>query len=186
MTKQSTQDHLLEEAYTILGDQTPLVWDCGRLCGSICCSEDAPGLGMVLFPGEERRYQAPLQWAEILPVSRLHPGVPERFRGLNLYFLRCRGHCPRTQRPLACRMFPLAPILTESGVIRIVLDPDGIEICPLVQYGKLHRLRYPFIRSVRQAWQVLVQDEEIREWLRRESHRRIQTMGDPWLRLGSL
>ena len=40
-----------------LCDLTPLLTDCGALCGAACCHSDADGQGGVyLFPGEETLY----------------------------------------------------------------------------------------------------------------------------------
>ncbi len=39
-------------ARAALSDLTPLLTDCGRLCGVACCKGDEQ-TGMLLFPGEE-------------------------------------------------------------------------------------------------------------------------------------
>lgn len=139
---------------------------------------------MILLPGEERRYQPVPSWAEIVNLDTLPPHrIPQRYRGYGLHLLICQGHCPREERPLACRMFPLAPILTERDVLRLVLDTDGIEVCPLVQNGKLNALERSFLRQVRAAWQVLLEDPTIKHWIQVESKRRIAAENDPWLEL---
>ncbi len=145
-------------------------------------------MGMILLPGEERRYFSRLDWAELVSVEQVYTPetVRQRFGSQNMYLLRCQGSCPREERPLACRVFPLAPILTAQGVIRLVLDDDGIEVCPLVQHRRLHCLTNSFVRRVRFAFQTLVQDEQIREWTARESERRIQMAQDPWLAIGRI
>ena len=180
---------IIDRAYQILATTTPLSFDCGRLCGSICCSSQAPGTGMILFPGEERRYPKTLPWAEIEKYRHIRvnsPELPPDVTDFDLYLLRCHGVCSREQRPLACRVFPLAPLITENGVIRLVLDTDGMEICPLVHQGQINRLRTGFVRQVRRAFQLLAEDPRIRFWMEMESTRRARQMQEPWHRLAEL
>ena len=47
------KDSLLR-AYDIIGEKTPLLTDCGALCGAACCrTDDDDQGGVFLFPGEE-------------------------------------------------------------------------------------------------------------------------------------
>ena len=55
-------------ARAALSDLTPLLTDCGRLCGFACCKGDEQ-TGMLLFPGEEA-----------LCALRIRPGHPRAFR----------------------------------------------------------------------------------------------------------
>ena len=42
-------------ARALIGPLTPMITDCGALCGAACCQPDEDGQGGVyLFPGEER------------------------------------------------------------------------------------------------------------------------------------
>lgn len=125
----------LEEARTLLADQTPLKADCGRICGAACCqSEGAGDNGMLLYPGEEAYYrEAP--WARLIPE--------ERTGGFRLV---CRGWCPRENRPLACRIFPL--ITLPGGRVR--RDIRAWPVCPLMPAG-LRGLDGDFVAAVRQA-----------------------------------
>ncbi|WP_286726274.1 hypothetical protein [Pelotomaculum sp. PtaB.Bin117] len=45
-----------DRIYRLLDDITPLAVDCGRLCGSACCSEWEQGAGIYLLPGEESMF----------------------------------------------------------------------------------------------------------------------------------
>ena len=48
---------VLLRAYAIIGDKTPMLTDCGLMCGAACCQPDEDGQGgMLLFPGEEGLY----------------------------------------------------------------------------------------------------------------------------------
>ena len=57
----------LIRAYAILGDLTPMMTDCGMLCGAACCQADEDGQGGVhLFPGERARLED-CNWGWIRP-----------------------------------------------------------------------------------------------------------------------
>ena len=55
----SKQD--FEIVYKLL-DVTPLQFDCGLLCASLCCQEYEPGVGMFLLPGEEQMFTMEEPW----------------------------------------------------------------------------------------------------------------------------
>jgi len=44
--------HRIAEARAIIADVTPLEYDCGTLCGNLCCKDHEPGVGVYLIPGE--------------------------------------------------------------------------------------------------------------------------------------
>ncbi|MBE6769012.1 MAG: hypothetical protein E7549_08960 [Ruminococcaceae bacterium] len=121
-----------DAVYALLGDLTPLTADCGDVCGAACC-KGGDNEGMLLFPDE----------AEHL---RCDDRVV-RENGRELYV--CDGGCDRNKRPLSCRLFPLFPIVTESGRVRAVYDPRAYRVCPLVQLQDNVRLDRRFVRAVR-------------------------------------
>lgn len=111
-----------------LTDVTPLSFDCGTLCGAICCRSD-PGdeeRGMLLFPREEELYADRPAFCAIQPSGWMHQGAP-------VLLMTCRGNCPRERRPLACRICPLTPIV-RGGELRVEMDPRAT-MCPLVPSG---------------------------------------------------
>ena len=85
------------------------------------------------------------------------------------YLLTCDGTCDRTKRPLACRMFPLFPILTEEGRIKAVYDPRGYRMCPLVRECAHVPLDRDFVRAVRRAGRILMEDPACAAFLRMNS-----------------
>ena len=96
-------------ARALIGALTPMLSDCGALCGAACCRPDADGQGGVyLFPGEEALLED-CGWGEI---------VPDAFAPM----LMCRGPCDRERRPLACRMFPLTPVRGRDGLWTVRTD----------------------------------------------------------------
>lgn len=144
----------IERARALLEEVTPLAEDCGQVCGGRCCKATAESVGMLLFPGEEAL-------AEGCGFT-LHPA-----EGGTL--LTCDGTCDRTTRPLACRMFPLFPFVEEDGRVRAVYDPRGWWLCPLVRECAHVLLQREFVRAVRRAGRVLMEDPACAAFLRQNS-----------------
>ena len=71
---------------------------------------------MLLFPGEEAAY-CDCAWARVKPAQ--FEGLPQA------HILVCDGRCPRDERPLACRLFPVAPHKTADG-FKAALDSARI------------------------------------------------------------
>lgn len=140
----------LREAWTLLETVTPLAADCGRVCDGRCCRPHGDAVGMRLFPGEER-----LLSEDGYTLTATATGL--------LY--ACDGTCDRVCRPLACRMFPLFPYVTETGRIQAVYDPCAYRLCPLVQHCARVQLQREFVRAVRRAGRLLMGDPACRAFL---------------------
>ena len=124
----------LKKARELLADVTPLKTDCGKVCGAKCCrSLEDEETGMLLFPGE----------AGLLAV--------------------CPGTCDRNERPLACRIFPLLPVIRD-GTIKIAADQRARAVCPLLRQG-IRGTDPAFRDAVREAGRILAEDPEQREFL---------------------
>ena len=146
---------LITEAYRAIGSLTPLKSDCGRLCGAACCSESDAGEGMLLLPGEET----------LLPPGHgryLSPAELPRFGPALLYV--CPDSCDRAFRPLACRIFPLAPRRMKGGRFSTQVDARGRPVCPLARQSR-QALDPAFIQAVEDAFALLAQDEEYARYL---------------------
>jgi len=110
-------------------------------------------LGMVLFPGE-------------INILSQEPGyrffrIP--FMGGRAWFMVCEGTCDRRKRPLACRIFPLAPHIGESGAVHAEADPRARRVCPLADCENLDPA---FRRAVAKALRYLAREPEILEYMR--------------------
>ena len=137
----------LEKAYEILERVTPIKTDCGHLCAARCCKGDSK-TGMILFPDEEKLF-----------INM--DGFDLKLNGQGDYVLICSGSCERKNRPLACRMYPLFPLVYKNGgkiEIRAVKDPRGFNSCPLVSGSE--KLNIDFIRAVRRAARALTRDKK--------------------------
>lgn len=112
---------------------------------------------MLLFPGEEAFYTPAPAWA------RVRDSGLDAEEGI-VYFLECDGTCPREHRPLACRIFPLTPILRD-GSLHVQLDTRAWPICPLMPHG-MRGLSTTFISSVQSAMRLLyAHDAEMRSYM---------------------
>ena len=130
-------------ARELLQTLTPLRRDCGGVCGAACCAPDEDGQGgMLLFPGEEALYQPLPAGFSLRQDDGVLPGM---------LLLTCGGVCDRALRPLACRMFPLTPVLSvRDGRERLSvrMDPRAFAVCPLCE-GRPFGSMAIFLRS---AW----------------------------------
>ena len=107
---------------------------------------------MLLFPGEEALYEG----LEDYTLKRTVSGQ---------MMVICSGRCNRTERPLACRMFPLLPVVREDGM-HVVIDARSRAVCPLSK-GSVHDLAPEFVSAVREAGELLAEDEACRMFLLR-------------------
>lgn len=143
------------EAYALLRKTTPLHKNCGSLCSQSCCRGDE-NTGMRLFPFEEELLRNVPAFA--IRETESNYGNP---------LLVCNGSCERNRRPLACRFFPLFPLVfrDESGniLVKAVYDPRARHACPLAK--EQARLNPWFVRAVRRAGKYLAKDPVILEYL---------------------
>ena len=143
-------DDALFSAREKLNHVTPLKRDCGRICGARCCrSCEGEETGMLLFPGEEEMYRDREGWKILdTPSGKL---------------LVCSGVCNRDERPLACRLFPLLPVIRD-GRVRVATDQRARAVCPLARQG-LRAADPAFTDAVREAGEILAADMEQRRML---------------------
>lgn len=149
------QNKALREAYNLLETATPLgKADCGSLCDAVCCG-DSLGDSMELFPYEKELFES-LDGFEVTDGE-----TP---------LVKCNGKCSRCERPLACRIYPLFPLVVEDEgeeKIRVIYDPRATAACPLVKARV--RLDRHFTRAVRRAGKYLLRDEKTAQHLRKTS-----------------
>lgn len=142
----------LEKAREILAEVTPLKTDCGKVCGARCCrSLEGEETGMLLFPGEEAYYAGKPGWT----LRRTASGM----------LLVCPGSCARDERPLACRIFPLLPVIRE-GEVKVAADQRARAVCPLMKQG-IRGMDPAFAEAVREAGKILMEDGAQRTFMER-------------------
>lgn len=144
----------LEKAYDCLRRETPLgFYDCGRLCDGLCCRGDCKG--MWLYPDEVDLFKNK-EGFEICETEGNY-GYP---------MVICNGECDRDERPLACRIFPLFPIVTEENgeiKVRVIRDPRA-GMCPIIRESRV--VTPSFVRNVRMAARYLIRDVETLEYMK--------------------
>ena len=150
-------NNIILGAYERLYHKTPLgFYNCGRLCDGLCCRGDCKG--MWLYPGEEELF-----------VGKEGFEVCETEGNYGYPMVICSGECDRAERPLACRVFPLFPIVREvEGKLsfEVVYDPRA-NMCPLAE--KKEPLDPSFIKEVRKTARYLAKDKKILDYMLRVS-----------------
>lgn len=149
------ENKALREAYWLFENTTPLGnADCGLACNAVCCT-DKTGDSMELFPYEKELL------GNVEGFTITDSQVP---------LLSCKGECLRENRPLACRMYPLFPLVVDdegAEKIRVIYDPRASKACPLAR-ERVH-LDRRFVRAVRRAGKYLLKDSQTADYLRKTS-----------------
>lgn len=171
-----------KRVYKLLNDVTPLSVDCGKLCGAICCAEWERGVGMYLLPGEEAMFDRTEEWLTWQEHNTEDYEFCPSWRG-PVYFVCCRGVCPRERRPFACRTFPVTPYLSPGGTLELRLEGAAIPVCPLVRGGDINLLDRRFLARARLAWEELLKDPLIRDHVEWESRILDRQAVEPWRKL---
>jgi len=191
-----------EEIYRMLDSVDPVNFDCGTLCGGLCCTcnyepdeeyrmesdENADNyMGLYLLPGEESIYEmdplAPdndcdwIDWGYLMAEDY---EFPDSWHG-KVSFIQCRTapKCKRKKRPVQCRTFPLAPHIHENGVFYMILNQDDLPYeCPLIARNSLLggdiTLNEDFVQKTYEAWQKLLQDPLILDLVELDSETRTE------------
>lgn len=148
----------LLRAYNVLENVTPLKYDCGKLCGSLCCrnnAENGETLGMWLLPYERELLETICSGDSKTKYTfaTAEDGTPT---------VSCNGKCRRQYRPFACRIYPFyAQIDVAENKIRVLKDPRAALSCPIAKINSHIRPTVEFIACVKKAVRELMKDVEI-------------------------
>ncbi len=145
---------LYKKIYCRFDELTPIPFDCGELCGKLCCQGDDES-GMYLFPGEEFLFSGNDNFT-VIPSEFISDGKPVKL-------LVCHGPCMREERPLSCRIFPLIPFY-RKGKLQVIPDPRA-SICPLTHPEAVGCIDPQFKREVDYAFRVLLKISKLRRFL---------------------
>lgn len=145
------------QLYRLFDTNTPLKVDCGKLCDGACCRGDDSG--MFLFPGELSVYKLLNPEGFRVEMSDLEYIHNEKKHKTPIVF--CEGDCDRYVRPLACRIFPLTPILNDEGKLEIITDPRAKRLCPLAKTLYLNEYDADFMEAIRKAFLVLLKNKQV-------------------------
>ena len=144
-------DTLLKEAIDIIGDATPLKFDCGTLCQRACCVSEGY---MMVFPYEKPMLEDKnyiFKKADLISYGQID-------------LVTCDGTCSREYRPFSCRVYPLAPKFIGDEIF-VRLDVRGRPTCPLC-HKSMNSLSPDFISKVKRAFHHISQDDEMKRFLK--------------------
>ena len=166
----STQQY--RNIYALLDTVNPVPYDCGRMCGSICCSNEPFADGdsyIYLLPGEKEFLEENHCNFPIERQRRKEHYLPASW-GKYVYIVRCPGKdiCDRRFRPIQCRTFPLQPRLDQDDRLELVMcNTDLPYTCPLIRDRM--ELSEDFVRITLRAWEMLMEDEAVRDLVKMDS-----------------
>lgn len=161
--------------YRLLDRVSPVSYDCGTLCGAVCCTcgQDDEDLGIYLLPGEEKIHDRKDPWLRWTAERAEDYDFPDSWTG-NVYFVRCKTPpvCPREKRPLQCRTFPLTPHIDENDTLTLIWNDVELPYeCPLIKNGT--ELSPSFIKATYTCWKHLLRDPLIYDLVRQDSLNRL-------------
>ena len=139
------KENVIKSCYSILRNVTPLDFDCGKICNGKCCKGDEK-TGMLLFPGEEKFIDPDINIIETEGGNKLAV---------------CNGTCDRNRRPLSCRIYPLFPVVSDQGDMKVLFDYRAS--CPLGMSDE-YKFNKRFIKGVRRVGKYLLLNEETKEF----------------------
>lgn len=172
MMKSRIRKRTWQAIYRLLDRVAPVPFDCGMICGAVCCGEPDPEdseMGIYLLPGEHKVFSEEDTWIRWSFQRAEECDFPESWHG-KVYFIRCSDppHCPREKRPLQCRTFPVLPHLTETeGLVLIHNDHDLPYCCPLIEDQT--DLSGAFLKATFTVWKHLIRDPLIYDLVKMES-----------------
>lgn len=160
--------------YQLLDTVSPVDYDCGELCESICCTcndENTKNKDMVIYllPGEEKLFFGKEDWFNISKENTKYYEYPKSWQG-DVFFIRCKTPptCNRKLRPIQCRTFPLTPFINEYNKLQMIYEIDNSTyICPLIKENI--KLNEDFIEKTYKAWSLLIQDKLIYDLIKMDS-----------------
>jgi hypothetical protein len=153
--------------YEMLDAVSPVSYDCGKICGAVCCRDDSfddgSGPYIYLLPGEKEYLES--EGADIRIERKLSAEhyLPASF-GQYVYVAYCNGpeSCDRCFRPVQCRTFPLAPYITKEGDLAVSFYGEELPyVCPLI--AERRSLSEEYVMAVLDAWKILIKDDAIRD-----------------------
>jgi len=140
------KEEVILKCYKILENETPLEFDCGKICENKCCKGDE-NIGMLLFPGEEK-----------LIDENMKIRVTENGDKIAV----CNGKCDRSKRPLSCRIYPFFPLIKEfRGKARIKIIFDLRADCPLS--SNEYEFNKGFLRQLKRVGKYLLLNEKTKK-----------------------
>lgn len=165
----------IERIYAMLDEVSPLDYDCGKLCGEVCClyeEDDIKNKDLVLYllPGEELMYEDSDEF-DLYYISSKELDYPHSWDD-DVFMVECKNppRCDRSIRPIQCRTFPLIPHIIK-GHLHLILDENEFPYeCPIIR-DKLE-LNEDFINVTYKVWKMLISNPMVYDLVAFDSRRR--------------
>ena len=172
----------IEKIYRRLDEVSPVDFDCGKLCGEVCCVYDADKshteeLVLYLLPGEELMYEDSPDF-ELYYLDSSEIRYPHSWKD-SIYLVKCINppKCDRSIRPIQCRTFPLVPHITKNGEFHLVLDETEFPyVCPIIRDHI--KLNANFINVTFEIWQMLIRNPLVYDLVDMDSRDREKRTSD--------
>ena len=166
----------IQKLYNMLEEVTPLDYDCGTLCGEVCClydEDDCPNKDLVLYllPGEELMYENN-EYFDLYYIDPKELDYPRSWKD-EVFIVECNNppHCDRKIRPIQCRTFPLIPHITKDGKFHLILDKNEFPYeCPIIRDNI--PLNEDFIQVTYKVWKILITNPNVHALIQFDSRRR--------------
>lgn len=166
----------MQKIYDRLDTVSPVDFDCGQLCGEICCvagndEYDYDNLVLYLLPGEELMYEDSDEF-ELYYLDSSEFQLPHSWKD-EVYLVKCKNppKCDRSIRPIQCRTFPLIPHLTKNGEFHLVIDENEFPyICPIVHDHM--KFNEDFLKVTHEVWSMLISNPLVYDLVEMDSRMR--------------
>lgn len=166
----------IKNIYKRLDSVSPVDFDCGQLCGEVCCvydeDENNPEeLAIYLLPGEELMYEDNDSF-ELYYIDAKEIKYPHSWKD-KIYLVKCINppKCNRNIRPIQCRTFPLIPHISKNGKFHLILDETEFPYkCAIVNNNI--KLNNDFISETYDVWKKLIQNQLVYDLIDMDSRTR--------------
>ncbi|WP_407380211.1 hypothetical protein [Methanobrevibacter sp.] len=159
-----------------LNEVSPVDYDCGKLCGEICCvydSEEFPNDDLIIYllPGEETLYENSKSF-ELKHFKISEIKYPHSWKD-GVYTVKCTNppNCEREIRPIQCRTFPLIPHITKDRRFHLIFDDSQYPYrCPLIKDNI--KLNDDFVKETYKTWRFLLKNRLVYDLVDMDSRKR--------------
>lgn len=156
---------LYKKVYELLDTYPVSDKDCGEYCGKACCCYTVPDdmeSGMELLPGEDEIFPLESEWLKpCFLTGSLYEYPPEWGTHTGCIQIRCLQPCPREERPVNCRLFPLTVYVEKGRYYLIVAEGLTDYSCQLINRPDL--INPEFLNSARKAAILLLEIPKFRQ-----------------------
>lgn len=167
---------IIEKIHEKLNRVSPVSYDCGKLCGEICCvydDEDYPNDDLIIYllPGEELLYDSSKSF-ELMHYEIGKIDYPHSWKD-GVFTVKCLNppNCEREIRPIQCRTFPLIPHIDKNNHFYLIFDESQYPYeCPLIKDNI--ELNEDFIDETYKVWRFLLKNRLIYDLIDMDSRKR--------------